>query len=307
MVANGSTKLVISAATGYGPDDLRPFLASLAEHAPDARVCLIVGDLPQEARDSLHALNPNLVLRAVPDGPQRMRFGGRLVRKIWKRVRRRRWLHPLMRGWLRHRPWTSTTALLHIALARYFFARHLLVADFPGADYIMLSDSRDVFFQADPFAGLAENALVTGLEDPAIRECQYNRGWIADLYGTNGLDRLGDKRIICSGVTLGSRSRMLEYLDAMCAEVIRCLPVCAYHGGYDQGIHNRLIHEGHVADVELVENPGPTLATMHHTSVSDYRLDEAQGLMTRGGVPVAIVHQYDRKPELVRWVGSRWA
>ena len=194
---------------------------------------------------------------------------------------------------------------MHIALARYFFARHLLREQYQHAELVLLTDSRDVFFQADPFRN-ATRGLVTGLEGPNIEACAFNRSWIADLYEVTGLQQIGSSRIVCSGVTLGTRTAVVQYLDQMCEEIVRHLPVCAYHHGYDQGIHNWLIHSGVITNATLASNGGTEIATLHHTDVDDFDFSADHGLRTKKGESIAIVHQYDRKPVLAKWCAARW-
>ena len=297
--------VVISAATGYGPRELRPFLCSLAKHAPEAHVALIVDGPSPADRSALIRFNPNAVLVPVPDADWRAVLWSKAPRKGWKALRGRRWFRSVAPAIVRRLPGIRTSALLHIALARYFFARDLLRGAFRKASLVLLADSRDVFFQADPFLH-PSRGLVTGLEDPPISECPHNRAWVNDLYGERGFADLGRERIICSGTTLGPRADVVRYLDAMCEEIDRRLGVCAYQPCYDQGIHNFLLRSGRVRGAVLSENGERLVATLQHTPMGRLSFSEASGLLAADGGRVAIVHQYDRKPQLVRWVERQW-
>jgi len=106
-------------------------------------------------------------------------------------------------------------------------ARHCA---WPGCS-ALLTDVRDVFFQADPLARLSQreglhgtsaagkDALAVFLEyfnartgNVAIGDDYFNSGWIRDCWGDAGLARLAKKPIACAGVLAGSRTALQRYL-----------------------------------------------------------------------------------------------
>jgi hypothetical protein len=71
--------------------------------------------------------------------------------------------------------------------------------------------------------------------------------------------------------------------------------------GYDQGIVNRLCHGDDAADLPgLVLHPYRSSPVLHlgNAPPGTVRLDGAGELRNDDGELVAIVHQYDRHPEL---------
>src|SRR6476620_1064848 len=102
---------------------------------------------------------------------------------------------------------------------------------------VMLCDSRDVVVQSDVFEKIDQMGLVTGQEAKRIGECSYNQMRISQSYGRDVLRELWDEWIICSGVSLGPRKIVLEYVDAMIKEFNRI----DKYGIMDQPTHNYLI------------------------------------------------------------------
>lgn len=157
----------------------------------------------------------------------------------------------------------------------------------------MLCDSRDVVLQANPFDRMPRG-LATGAEERLIGECSLNSRWIERVYGRQVLETLAPERILCSGVTLGSREAILRYLDDMCTEITQLLSVTAFTGALDQAVHNKLLHGGRLRSLQLLENGCDQLATLHYSSPLKWKFDPQGKLLADSGKPVAIVHQYDR-------------
>jgi hypothetical protein len=189
---------------------------------------------------------------------------------------------------------------LHIMLERFFLALELVQAHRDSFKNVLLTDSRDVVLQQDPFGRIGHN-VVSGLEEKTIGDCSLNSGWIKHLYGTNVHTRMSPCRIVCAGVTLGPIAEVEKYLIEMCIEIWKCLPKVALIAQYDQGIHNYLIYSGRV-NLALTDNQTGIIATLHHEDPSNIRTDAAAGGVIVQGKPPAIVHQYDRHRNLVAFV-----
>ncbi len=282
---------IITAATSYTETDLRIFLRSAERHCPSAKVILIVYEEDREIVATLRERYPELEFVSIRKrNPQRSRFYGGALRLLVRSLSRRDYgsVSRLFEAIGRHQ--------LHVALERYFVVRHLLADRRQEFAKVMLTDSRDVFFQGDPFP-LIGTRLISGLEENTIGNCPWNSGWIRDLYGAEALAGLSGQRIVCSGVTLGPTQAIEAYLRAMCGEIWRCLPQVASGAGYDQGIHNQLILRGEIP-VDLTDNQGKIIATLGHEKTDHFRQDQTTGLVLVHGNLPAIVHQYDRHPDL---------
>ena len=127
---------------------------------------------------------------------------------------------------------------------------------------IMVADFRDVFFQGNPFAyrryewAHPVSQLTVFQEaypNKVIYRCPFNGGWIGGCYGEEGLKRIGNNPVSCSGVTLGLRDAVIAYSHLMTQQLDprvrygrettqtnkQCISL-----GMDQGFHNWLVYSG---------------------------------------------------------------
>lgn len=96
--------------------------------------------------------------------------------------------------------------------------------------WLMLLDSRDSFFQTNPFADLPRqkdvDATTEGLlylfgenaEATRLGISRKNRQWIQVGYGESTMNAIKDKPTICSGSTMGEQIAIETYLRAMVNE-----------------------------------------------------------------------------------------
>jgi hypothetical protein len=193
---------------------------------------------------------------------------------------------------------------------RYAIYASYLQARLHQYDQVLLSDVRDVAFQRHPFEGITSPKCHFFLEGDkqTIGEDPTNTRWVRGCGTPDQVEAVAARRISCSGITIGGTSAVLAYLDRM-ANRIRDIPFRIYRKighGYDQGIHNLLVHLSPDIDGIIVQNNGH-IATMALEPQSLYRLDAAAQIRTAGGHLPAIVHQYDRFAEFRAAIEARYA
>ncbi len=189
---------------------------------------------------------------------------------------------------------------------RYFM--YQLFLNTVGRDYdlFLLTDTRDVAFQKDPFdfpRADAEIWFVQEDKSKVIGTCHGNSLWMKNAFGDKGLEELKNKSISCSGTTFGTRKGIEAYLDkllklALSRKVIEI--------GGDQAIHNYIVYKDPLAKQHVFENEDGPVLTLHWKSDATFRI-EPDGTMKNdhGGVPT-ILHQYDRHPALVHLVERKY-
>jgi hypothetical protein len=301
---NYSGPLVISAATGYSPSDLEPFLKSLYLHCPTVLVVLIANRQAYKFIATLKGFNPNVIIVTRSNEFLRRLFFNRYFQHVWVREYARRAILAVIT--LASKSQTLQeyllTSLLHIKFSRYFTARRLIRGKFCSVNTVLLCDSRDVLFQDDPFSHLTAD-LVTGLEEYAINDQVENRCWIIQNYGPEGLAVIGNHKVICSGVTLARRDAVLSYLDAMCTEISEKLSGIIFQDSGDQAIHNWVIRkQNDNTGYLLAPNGHKLLATLIFTDLHlRFKLDKKFGLLTNESDRVAILHHYDRHDVIKDW------
>lgn len=210
------------------------------------------------------------------------------------------------------------------------------------SDSILVSDVRDVFFQADPFTSPtygSENFLNTsvqlllfseGLNDiseqqATLRNTRANFRWIRNIYGLKKSNLIASNGVLCSGTTMGTKSGMVYYTRAMLYEAYRCLRrnlkkydgkrghVCS--GGADQGFHNYLFWNNMLnTSVALLNAAGPvyTIGIFRGKPVRSLNFEqnsdgEVISPSARGvQLLVPVVHQWDRHIDLVKHVYQKF-
>jgi hypothetical protein len=287
---------IITAATGYSEADLQPFLRSVERACPDSTVFLIVykRDLPhvEKLRGQFPFVKPVYIRR-------KLNRGGRVYRWI-----ARHFIHEdyMTCSWFLR---SLGRYSLHIMLERFFLALELVQAHRNLLTNVLLTDSRDVILQQDPFREI-DQRLLSGLEEKTIGDCSMNSDWITHVYGSTVHIALCNRRIVCAGITLGPVREIEQYLLAMCREIWKCLPKVARIAQYDQGIHNYLIYSGRI-NLDLTDNQSGIIATLHYEDPKNIRMDAAAGVVTVHGIVPAIIHQYDRHRNLTAFVRERLA
>lgn len=224
------------------------------------------------------------------------------------------------------------------SICRYYAYMKLIEAFATEKDHILVSDVRDVFFQADPFSSIpfgSENFISTntklllfseGLNDilagnATLRNTRGNFRWLRNIYGVKKANILGGNPVLCSGTTIGTKSGMLYYTRAMLYEGYSCLKrnphkfdgkrghVCS--GGADQGFHNFLFWNNLLLGAELVQNAAGPVYTVgifrgKPVRYADFDRDQAGRVISppkRGSsLPVPVIHQWDRHQDLLNYV-----
>ena len=228
------------------------------------------------------------------------------------------------------------------SICRYHAYLKLILHFSSENGFILVSDVRDVFFQADPFTSApfgAANFLNSstklllfseGLNDiterrATLRSVKLNFRWIVNIYGYDKAKIIGDNDVLCSGTTIGTKSGMLYYTRAMLYEAYRCLRrnvkkrdgkrghVCS--GGADQGFHNYLFWNNMLnASIALLNAGGPVYTigifrgkpvrslNFDRNSIGDVISPAKRGVQH----PVPIIHQWDRHQDLFDYVFQKF-
>lgn len=183
--------------------------------------------------------------------------------------------------------------------SRFIYFLEYLAAHATDYDAVLISDIRDVWFQANPFEVPLPPGVHSFLEGAPrlIRDCPMNSLWIRKSFGTGGLQRAGGWPVCCAGLTLGDTASMLKYLEAMHTWQTRSRWM-GLVAGTDQGVHNWILHQGLVPQTHLHANfTGPAL-TMGLLQPAQIHCDASGRILNPDGRPVPMLHQYDRHPEL---------
>lgn len=192
-----------------------------------------------------------------------------------------------------HNRWSERPQFrkLEIMCLRYIVAYCYLMTCPNKYRHVMLTDTRDVIFQKDPFDFSIDGKLCYFMEREGVSIGQDppNAEWIWQGFGAAALQRLSEKPIVCAGITIGPVEAVIEHLEQL-IEIILESPTP--QRGTDQAAHNVIAHERRLPETVLFENnSGPVM----HLALEDSIRKNQAGLVinARGDAP-NVVHQYDR-------------
>lgn len=188
---------------------------------------------------------------------------------------------------------------------------------------ILMIDIRDSYFQSNPFQMITTTEdksyfySFNGVETLSIRQCGWNGEWVRDCFGSDVLEEIGSRAIICSGVSFGTYDTTIKYLQLMndivhgistpeTTSVIQKVhpkfPSCE-RNGVDQGVHNVIMHKNLIPNIRLIPQSSSMVMNMQAkkaTISSDFIVRNFLGNA------VSVVHQYDRYPELQNFLFKKY-
>lgn len=185
-----------------------------------------------------------------------------------------------------------------------FAAYDRLMAERSDVRHVLLTDVRDVVFQACPFSPAPAGLEVFSEDDQRpLGDHAFNMKHLRAVVGDEMASALADKPCLCVGTVIGPVAaarrlcRLILTLGAVPrSEVGGCF-------GADQAAFNLAVHLG-LVDASVSANHG-RVATVGLSS-GDGLTVTAAGLQNPSGDYSPVVHQYDRHPGLVEAVHARW-
>ena len=186
----------------------------------------------------------------------------------------------------------------------------------PQYKHVLMSDTRDVVFQANPFLNLPDDFLYFFTEDTnvSLGQNKFNAEWILNDYGMDTLESLKDYPIICNGTVLGSRNLILNYLRLLLSEMIRL----SHNRNektliVDQAITNYIAHTYTQEQLprtlkfngDIVGTLGVSFSEAVENNPRDEVIFDLGKVYVNGKYP-AIIHQYDRNQYLANYFNNHY-
>jgi len=192
--------------------------------------------------------------------------------------------------------------------------------------WVFLTDVRDVVFQRDPssdFSGVvAKSGIGLFAEGPStpLNSAAYSSPvqmtigdspstvrWVSGLVDTATTKRLMGAQLLCSGTIL-LRAETLEELCNRMIGVLRRLQPGRPSKGYDQGALNILYHTGELRDLDPVvyDNGCGGVGTLGAICTSSGWHRDGTRVFVGSHAP-AVIHQFDRIPELAIDIQRQWS
>jgi hypothetical protein len=288
------SNIILGLCANYSTEQLAPFAKSLRETDFRGEVTLFVDRLSDATLAFLHAHD----FRTIPFRQIRYFRGSQTVRRVLARSFRLLWSRSSPPPAVRR----LVMRLWQCAAAR-FFAYETYLQELDGQfDKVMLTDVRDVVFQRDPFDFPMTGSLCAFQESlNRIGDDYFNSRWIKESFGRAAFTQLCEYPVFCSGVTLGTAAGVANYLETMTRHLLPRVGLI----GYDQGVHNFLVHTGALPDLTRYENWNGPVLTLGTIDPAVVHFSPEGLLKNRNGDIINVIHQYDRQPTLAPRVLER--
>ena len=170
---------------------------------------------------------------------------------------------------------------------------------------VLLTDVRDVIFQADPFHPRPYRLEVfVEYENGRLGDHAFNMKYLTALVGADMAGLLKAKPCICVGAVMGPREEIIRFCRVLL--MLAAIPRSEIGGafGADQAACNLAIHLG-LVPASVRKNFG-RVANLGMTNGQKLGFVNDCVINPDGGVS-PIVHQHDRHPHLLSAVQARWA
>ncbi len=284
MSARDSKKLILGLMSEMTLEQAKPFFLSLEKSAYRGDVCMIVSNLDAVTLDFLRA-------RQVQTVPFQKAFlkrfssgAARIPRFFLPREMRARFDRQL------------APAYMHPHCARHFFYESYLQECGGNYSHVMLTDTRDVLFQDDPFAFELPDGLSVFLEDWSVGSSSHNASAVTRAFGRKVFQELSDRPIACAGTTIGTTKAILEHL----ARATRIFCEKGERKTIDQAVHIFLVHQEPPAKLHCFENFSGPVLTMSSIDPAALKFNDRGQIINADGHVINTLHQYDRHPELAQ-------
>jgi hypothetical protein len=190
------------------------------------------------------------------------------------------------------------------AVMERFAAFDRLLSQWPGARHVLLTDVRDVIFQAAPFEPApARLETFVEFEDGVLGDHAFNMKYLRAVGGDDLAEAVADKPCVCVGTVMGPRDAIVRFCRTVL--MLAAVPRSELGGafGADQAACNLAVHLG-LVEAEIRPNYG-RVATLGLTRSETLGVSGGRVINPDGGWS-AIVHQHDRHPALATAVHERW-
>jgi len=195
----------------------------------------------------------------------------------------------------------------HCQQKRYYIYQRIFKTLNLQTDYVLLCDSRDVFFQLnfETYPIDPDVDLFFFEEGLNIGDCKkYNMRWLKAIEQELQIEILptvSNKNVLCSGTTFGRYKGIQTYVDRMCDLMTNKIHTDFNElVGFDQGIHNYLVYMEGFPElrVECLPNENTLVNTLQYGY--KFMLGSTNQLVNKYREPSYIVHQWDRLPNYMK-------
>ncbi|HEY1173759.1 MAG TPA: hypothetical protein VGH19_20510 [Verrucomicrobiae bacterium] len=197
--------------------------------------------------------------------------------------------------------------LYHVVNIRFLLTDELLQrGQLSEYGRIMLTDVRDVVFQRDPFSFDDGGEVTSFWEHPRFTmETDKNyRDWITKAFGKDYAQKHFKDRISCCAITMGPTEKMKTYFREFVKFLLVNKTAEPFRFGLDSAIHNRLIWEGRIPGLRMLENLHGPVVHLGGIKAEEIIRSSNNEILNQDGSPIAVLHQYDRHADILTQYGG---
>ncbi len=271
---NTKNNLIIGIANNYTFNDIKPFIISLRETGYNEDLVLFAETTDPTVKKNAHKYNITCIEYSAK--------------------------YPFLFTVKNNDPILppKSTKDFHLFSYRHIIYYQYLINNTQNYSHIMITDVRDVIFQANPFNWISDSNLHCFLEATGEKikdDHAHNASWVKNALGEKTLTLIGNNPISCAGIVIGETTAIKDYITKM-TNIIITNPNAS--GPTDQGLHNYLVHTDKLINMMLHKNnesPVLTIGRMPHGIIP---LSHDKRFLNKDKSIPAILHQYDRHPDI---------
>ena len=182
-----------------------------------------------------------------------------------------------------------------ITLFRWKLYKDFLKENKDKYNMIFTADVRDTIFQKDVFQFFNSNKSFLGvfLEDGLMTN-KANRIWVLQFCNEEEFNKIENETVICAGTIIGTADKFFEFSYELWYTVKN------RKGVQDQGGTNYLIYIRKLFNDCIIKNDNHGyVLTIGMSNKNNILLDNNDNILNYNGEIAAVVHQYDRKHNIV--------
>lgn len=164
---------------------------------------------------------------------------------------------------------------------------------------ILLADTRDVFFQNNPFNKIKKDKIYIGAEKNIFYRDTINSGWVEKFYNFETLYKLKNKQVLCSGVIIGPVSKLKKFVKLLINEHKKVLNKFDYSTlSFPRGSDNTTVNYCYYflcnkEDFIITNSLSEKISTLAALRTEEIKYKDNKFLSFDNKF-ISIVHQYDR-------------
>ena len=196
----------------------------------------------------------------------------------------------------------------HLNFSRNALLYRTLMALEGEVDWVFFLDTRDVVFQADPFTALpaADVIFFEEKEGYTFRTAKRNRTWLIGTFGQRWLPMLEDLEVLCGGTVLAKHEAAVSFCKLKLVMGTMVPDERHARSGVDQMTTNMIARLGLIPRFAVMPYD-QQVATLSKANL-EFLVPAADDLfLNRAGRLPAVIHQYDRVPEIQTTISQRYA